>query len=103
MYISKCIVEVVIPLSFVISECTLLILGEHKNQQFFLKKLYWGDTDFSACTVDGGGTAWVTAFDGAITVDGTIVVACRTGWCDFRWARSVASLYSVDRLRRQRR
>ena len=62
LYINKCIVEVVIPLSFVISVCTLLILGEHKKPSFFFfffffKKLYGGDTDISACTVDGGGTA----------------------------------------------
>ena len=57
LYISKCIVEVIIPLSFVISEYTLLILGNTKNPQFFLKKLYGGDADISACIVDVGGTA----------------------------------------------
>ena len=42
LYINKCIVEVIMSLSFVISECTLLILGEHKNPQFFFKEITRG-------------------------------------------------------------
>lgn len=94
----------VIPLSFVISK--LLIFGEHKKTHSYFKKLHGGTAGVPVLSTEADCRPRATAFDGAIAVNGTIEFACLTGWCGFRWARSVAifecmvndSTAQVDRL-----